>query len=292
MTTNTTVLAEGLFFGEDPRWHGERLWLSDFFGQVIYSVSLKGDLRPEMRLDDWPSGIGWMPDGSMLLVSMQKKKVLRRSTQGNVTTHADLGGIAGGPCNDMVVDRNGSAYVGNFGFDIYGEMLTRGIESIIAEHPKATMARINADGSVVVAAKDLDFPNGSVITPDGKALIVAETLAARISAFDIEPDGSLSNRRVWAAVPGRAPDGIALDAEGNVWLANAFAPECVRVAPGGGILEIINTGDLCFSCMLGGDDGRTLFMTTAPSAMRDEAQRAPLGKLLMTRVQAPHAGLP
>lgn len=290
--TTTTVLAEGLFFGEDPRWHGERLWLSDFFGQTIYSVSLKGDLRPEIKLDDWPSGIGWMPDGSMLFVSMQKKQVLKRSARGNVTVHADLGGIAGGPCNDMVVDRLGRAYVGNFGFDLYGEMLTRGIESVLAEHPKAKIARILADGAVDVAATEMDFPNGSVITPDGKVLIVAETLAARISAFNIEPDGSLSNRRVWASVPGRAPDGIALDAEGNVWLADAFAPECIRVAPGGRILEVIDTTDLCFACMLGGDDGRSLFMATAPSGMREEAQRAPLGKILMTRVQVPHAGLP
>ncbi len=295
MTTKTIrsrVLASGLYFGEDPRWRGDRLWLSDFFGQTVYSVSLQGDLRPEIKLDDWPSGIGWMPDGSMLIVSMQKKQVLRRSEHGGVAVHADLGAVAGGQCNDMVVDRNGRAYVGNFGFDLYGETLKRGAESALAEHPKAAIARILPDGSVDVVATEMDCPNGSVITPDGKVLIVAETLAARISAFDIEPDGSLSNRRVWAPLPGCAPDGITLDAEGNIWIANANAAECIHVAPGGKILEIIDTGDLCFACMLGGDDGRSLFMLTAPAWIREEAKRAPMGKLLITRVQVPHTGLP
>jgi sugar lactone lactonase YvrE len=288
----TKVLAEGIYFGEGPRWHEGRLWFSDFHAHAVKSVSLAGDLRTELEIDDRPSGLGWMPDGSMLVVSMTKRRVLRVSKSGAISVHADLNAIAGFHCNDMVVDANGRALVGNFGFDLDAAMLARGVESVLADHPTAKLPSIAPDGTVSVAAVDMHFPNGSVITPDGKTLIIGETLGGVLSAFDIGADGALSNRRVWASTRPRVPDGIALNANGAVWIANPIAPECVLIAEGGEVLEIIDTGQPCFACMLGGDDGRTLFMLTALTSNSDEAAALPQGKLLIAAVDTPHAGRP
>jgi sugar lactone lactonase YvrE len=292
MGRNTQTLAEGIYFGEGPRWHGGRLWFSDFYAHAVKSVSPAGDLRTELELDDRPSGLGWMPDGSMLIVSMTRRQLLRRGADGRVAVHADLGGIADFHCNDMVVDAAGRAYVGNFGFDLDAAITARGIPSVLAEHPTARLACVLPNGEVRTAASDMHFPNGSVITPDGKTLIVGETLGARLTAFDIGPDGSLSGRRVWAETGARPPDGIALDAAGAIWIANPVAPECARIAEGGAVLEVIETGQPCYACMLGGEDGRTLFMLTAATSLAHEAAAAPTGKLLTAVVDAPHAGLP
>ena len=246
----------------------------------------------EFELDDRPSGLGWTPDGAMLIVSMTRRQVLRRSVTGEITLHADLGAIADFHCNDMVVDAQGGAYVGNFGFDLDTEMESRGVQSVIAEHPTARLARIAPDGRVSVAASDLSFPNGSVITPDGATLIVGETLGGALTAFDIGPDGALTNRRMWASTWPRAPDGICLDAEGAIWIANPIAPECARIAQGGEVLEVIDTGQNCYACMLGGDDGRTLFMLTAQTSIGHEAAKAPTGKVVIATVDAPRAGRP
>jgi sugar lactone lactonase YvrE len=292
MARTTRVLAEGIYFGEGPRWHEGRLWFSDFYAHAVKSVSLTGDVRTEFEIDDRPSGLGWMPDGSMLIVSMTKRQVLRRSRDGKMSVHADLKDIAGFHCNDMVVDSSGRAYVGNFGFDLDAELVARGAESVIAEHPKAKLASIAPDGKVSVAASDMRFPNGTVITPDGKTLILGETLGLCLTAFDIAADGSLSNRRLWASIAPVVPDGIALDANGAIWVANALAPECVRIAEGGNVLETIDTGQNCYACMLGGDDGKTLFMLTAPTSLAHEAEKAPMGKIVIAKVDAPHAGRP
>jgi sugar lactone lactonase YvrE len=151
---------------------------------------------------------------------------------------------------------------------------------------------VGPDGAVRIAAEDMHFPNGSVITPDGQTLIVGETLGGALTAFDLAPDGSLSHRRLWAPTWPRLPDGITLDAEGAIWIANPIAPECVRIAEGGQVLEVIDTGMPCFACMLGGEDGATLFMLAAPSSDGHEAALAPKGKLLISTVDAPHAGRP
>jgi sugar lactone lactonase YvrE len=233
-----------------------------------------------------------MPDGSMLIVSMTKRQVLRRTPDGDVRLHADLGHVADFHCNDMVVDAKGRAYVGNFGFDLDAELETRGIEAVLADHPTAKLASISPDGAAEVAAANLHFPNGSVITPDGRTLIVGETLGACLTAFDIDADGFLSGRRLWADIRPRVPDGIALDADGAIWVANPIAPECFLVAEGGAVKAVIETGDPCYACMLGGDDGRTLFMLTAPSSIATQAALAPKGKLLVATVDTPHAGLP
>lgn len=273
-------------FGEGPRWRDGRLWFSDFAERSIWSVSPAGDLRVEHLMDDSrPSGLGWTPDGELLFVSMDHGEVRRLASDGSSRPHADLHPLSPWPWNDMVVDRDGRAYVGEFGFDFNGAMAERGLAGVVAEHPTARLALVQADGMVEIAAEDMHFPNGSVITPDDRTLIVAETLGCRLTAFDIGADGRLSGRRTWAPLGERLPDGICLDAEGAVWFANPAAPECVRVAAGGQVLEVIDTGLPCFACMLGGDDGRDLYMLAA-------SWTEPGGRILVARTPAPHTGRP
>ncbi|MDZ4376152.1 MAG: SMP-30/gluconolactonase/LRE family protein [Phenylobacterium sp.] len=292
MARTTRVLAEGLYFGEGPRWHGGRLWFSDFYDHAVKSVSLAGDIRVEFQIDDQPSGLGWMPDGSMLIVSMTKRQLLRRTADGAITVHADLGHIATFHCNDMVVDAAGGAYVGNFGFDLDATMAAGGMEAVFADPVKAKLAYVSPDGQARVAADDLFFPNGTVITPDGKTLILGESFGGVLTAFDIGPGGDLSNRRVWAPLAPRVPDGICLDAQGAIWVANPTAPECVRVAEGGQVLEVIETGDPCYACMLGGEDGKTLFMLTAAPLGAETGERARTGRVLTAEVDSARAGRP
>jgi sugar lactone lactonase YvrE len=289
--TRATMIADGLYFGEGPRWHDGRLWFSDFHDHAVKSMDAAGGVRTELQIDDQPSGLGWLPDGRMLVVSMRRRQVLRVDPDG-VKVHADLSAIATFHTNDMVVDRHGRAYVGNFGFDLDHALQTRGVEGVLAEHPTAVLARVDPDGSVHAAGAEMHFPNGSVITPDGRTLIVAETLAMRLTAFDIAADGSLSNRRLWAQVGMRAPDGICLDANGHVWIANAIAPECVLFAPGGEVVATIETDQPCFACMLGGPDRRTLYMLTAPTSVADLASASPQGRVMAAAVATPGAGQP
>ena len=292
MGRTTRELAGGIHFGEGPRWREGRLWFSDFYAHAVKSVSLAGDLRTEFEIDDRPSGLGWMPDGSMLIVSMTQRRVLRRAADGTLAIHADLSGIAAFHCNDMVVDSRGGAYVGEFGFDLDAAIAARGVESVLADHPAAKLAYVAPDGTVSVATGDMHFPNGAVITPDGRTLIVGETLGAVLTAFDIGADGALSNRRVWASTAPHVPDGICLDAEGAVWIANPIAPQCVRIAAGGAVLEVIDTGQPCFACMLGGDDGKTLFMLTAATSDHVAAAASRTGRIVVAKVDAGRAGLP
>jgi sugar lactone lactonase YvrE len=258
---------------------------------AVKSISLEGDLRTEFTLDDQPSGLGWMPNGDLLVVSMKKRQVLRRTAKAAMSVHADLSKLATFDCNDMVVDATGRAYVGNFGFDLNGEIAARGFQSVIEKHATAKLACVEADGRVSEAATDMHFPNGSVITPDGKMLIVGETLGGCLTAFDIDKTGKLSNRRQWASLWPRVPDGICLDAEGAIWVANPAAPECVRIAEGGKVLEVIATSAPCFACMLGGADGRALFMLTSVAAAPGSSEH-PRGKVEVATVDIAHAGLP
>jgi sugar lactone lactonase YvrE len=294
-----TLLEGGSFF-EGPRWHDGRWWVSDFYRHVVLAISPDGRAEEVLEVDGQPSGLGWLPDGSLLVVSMRDRRVLRRTPDGEVREHADISPWCGGNANDMVVDGSGRAYVGNFGFDLMSGN----------DPAPAALVRIDPDGSASVAAQDLLFPNGSVITPDGATLIVGETAGARYTAFDIAPDGTLSNRRVWAQVaptpePGGSlpemlgqlrfgPDGCALDAEGHIWSADAMGARAARVAPGGDIVDEIRAPDGLgvFACMLGGDDGRTLLLCCAPDF--EEHKRAPVREavLLTATVDAPHAGLP
>ena len=243
----------GFGFTEGPRWHDGRLWFSDFGDCVVRSADANGELVEVLRVDARPSGLGWLPDGSLLVVSMADRRVLR-VRDGGTSEHADLTGLADFSCNDMVVDRAGNAYVGHFGFDLLAQPL----------QPKAaSLLLVRADGTASVAAPDLAFPNGVVLAGSGRTLIVAETFGQRLTAFDVAGDGALSGRRIFAALPGCSPDGICIDAEGGVWVADAAGKRCVRVDARGAITDTVNTQQRCYACALGGADGRTLFLCTA-----------------------------
>jgi sugar lactone lactonase YvrE len=275
------VLVDGLTFPEAPRWRDGKLWFSDFYSHRVLTVDLTGHLETVVEVSQRPSGLGWRPDGSLLIVSMLDRRLLRLDGD-KLRVVADLSTLATGPCNDMVVDAVGRAYVGNFGFDRH-----RG------EPPRtACLARVDPDGRVTRAAEDLDFPNGTVITPDGRTLIVAETLAHRLTAFDVAADGALSGRRQLAALDGCFPDGICLDADGAVWVADARSPRLVRVGADGRVLRTLATGQNgAFACMLGGPDRRTLFVLTntgSGPAMADKTD----GRIETYRVDVPGAGLP
>ena len=290
--TTATILAEGLHFGEGPRWHEGKLWFSDFYDHTIKTVDEAGIVTTVLRVNGQSSGLGWLPDGRLLYVSMLDRKLMRLEPDGIPVVHADLSGIATWHCNDMVVDAVGRAYVGNFGFNLEEAMAAGGPAAVLAEHPLADMARVDPDGSVQVAATGLHFPNGAVITPDGRTMILAETLAARLTAFDIAEDGSLSNQRVWAGLGTRVPDGICLDEAGRVWAANALGPEVVCVAEGGVVVAVVGTSQPCFACMLGGADGRTLFCLTAAGSGEDVAAATRTGRIEVARVESPRAGRP
>jgi sugar lactone lactonase YvrE len=256
LTTDWELVIDGIDFGEAPRWHLGRLWFSDFHQGTISSVGHDRKRRVEVEWDGRPSGLGWLPDGRLLFVSMLDRRVMRRELDGTIVEHGNLEGIATGHCNDMVVGPLGNAYVGNFGFDFEAR----------AELAPATLAIVWADGTVTAAADDLLFPNGSVITDDASTLIVGETFGTRFTAFTITHDRGLTDRRVWAEVPGMAPDGCTIDGDGGIWFADALTPQVVRVLEGGEITDRVPTPEHVFACMLGGADGRTLFALTAPSS--------------------------
>jgi sugar lactone lactonase YvrE len=283
-----SIVREHLYFGECPRWHDDQLWYSDFYDRAVHRIRDDGTDERVLEVEGQPSGLGWMPDGSMLVVSMLDRRVLRADPDGKVSEHADLSDLAPFHGNDMVVDHLGRAYVGNFGFDIDAFLSGRS-----AEHPATVLIRVDPDGATTVVADGLEFPNGSVITPDGGTLIVAETLAGRLSAFTIADDGSLADRRVWAELgAGVFPDGICLDASGAVWLANATSPVALRVAEGGEVLDTVTLSQPCFACMLGGGTGDELFVMTAPSSDHVEASAARKGRIESARVPVGHAGRP
>ncbi len=288
MTTATTLL-EGLYFGECPRWRDGQLWYSDFYAHAVFRVTPGQTPVKVVEVPNQPSGLGWLPDGRLLIVSMTDRKLLRLEG-GALVEHADLNSLATFHCNDMVVDSAGRAYVGNFGFNLEAFIAERGAAAM-AEAPSACLIRVDPDGSVHEAAADIRFPNGSVITPDGKTFILAETMGRVLTAFDIAPDGSLSNRRTWAETGRALPDGICLDAEGAIWIANPAAPECLRIAEGGEVLDRVETSQPSFACMLGGEDGKTLFIVTAPGS-GSVAEKEPKGRIETARVTVGHAGLP
>lgn len=276
------LLVGGLDFGEGPRWHEDRLWYSDFYQAAIYAVSADGDRETiHSGLPDRPSGLGWMPDGTLLVVSMTDRKVLR-DENGTLVEHSDLSELAGWYCNDMVVDAAGNAYVGNFGFDIESD----------AEPGPAALVLVRADGSAEVAAEGVRFPNGSVITPDGRTLIVGETYGAGYEAWDIRDDATLTNRRRWADIPDTAPDGCTMDTEGGIWFADARGSQILRVLEGGEVTDRVPAPQRVFACTLGGPDGRTLFALTAPGSRPEEVAGKAEGSILQMRVEHPHAGRP
>ena len=276
------TLMTGIAFGESPRWHDDRLWFSDWGTQEIIAVDLEGESEVIVRVPSFPFCIDFLPDGRLLIVSASDRLLLRREPDGPLVTHADLSTLSEHPWNDIVVDGRGNAYIGNIGFD-FPE----------AQFAPGTLALVTPDGSARQVADGVAFPNGIVVTPDNSTLIVAESYANRLTAFDITADGSLSNRRMWAELGGGVPDGICLDAEGAVWYGDVPNKRCVRVREGGEVLQTIALDRGCFACMLGGPDDKTLFMVAQEwSGMESTAEEERTGQLLTSPAPAAGAGWP
>ncbi len=296
--TPSPLLRGGSFF-EGPRWRDGRWWVSDFYRHLVLAVGPDGTCEEVMEVPGQPSGLGWLADGSLLVVSMNDQRVLRCARSGKVTLHADLRGRAVGRLNDMVVDAAGRAFVGSFGFDL-----------MAGDDPASSSVwRVDPDGAVTEAATGMLFPNGSVVTPDGSTLVVGETFGCRYSAFTIAADGRLTERRVWAQLAPTprlgsfaellpqvtvAPDGCCLDAEGRIWCADATRGRCILVREGGAVVDEVRAPDglQVFACMLGGPDGRTLLLCCAPDFDESRRSAARQAVLLTTVVDIPHAGLP
>lgn len=282
---DTTILCREIHFAEGPRWHNDEWYYSDMQGKEVRAVREDGTQRVVATIPNQPSGLGWLPDGRMLVVSMLDRKVLRQESDGTLAVHADLSGMATWHANDMIVLPNGDAYIGNFGFDLHGHLHDFGVERVLADAPKhaAVLAYVKADGSVYPVADDLLFPNGMVVVNNeqGSRLVVAETLGLRLTCFDLSPDGTTSNRSIWADLAPNlvAPDGIALDPSGAIWVANALAPEALLIGEGGAIIRRVNTTQNCYAVAVGGIQGNTLLCCTAPDS--DPAVVAPskLGNL-------------
>ena len=291
------VLSGGAFF-EGPRWRDGTWWVSDFYRRSVSRVSPDGRETLVTEVAGQPSGLGWLPDGSLVISSMKDRRLLRFA-DGRLTTLADLSDYCGGHLNDLVVDAGGHVFTGDFGMDLMGG----------GEPRTASLKRVDPDGTVTVVADGLHFPNGSVITPDGATLIVGETLGNRYTAFDLAADGSLTGRRVWAEFGPEptgttteetiaqlvvAPDGCSLDADGHIWAADAVGGRVVRVAPGGAIVDEVRAPDGLgvYACQLGGDDGSTLLMCAAPDFYEHLRAGVREAVLLATEVDVPHAGRP
>ncbi len=277
-----TTIHTGIDFGEGPRWHDGKLWFSDFYRHGVFTLDADGTETRVVTVENQPSGLGWMPDGTLLISSMADRKLLAWGSDGVLREHADLSAVASSKCNDIVVAADGTAYVGNFGFDL----------DLGAPFGLAKLARVTPSGEVHVAAEDLMFPNGSVITPDNKTLIVGETFGGRYTAWDIEPDGSLTNRRIWATLDGHTPDGCCLDADGAIWMSDVSNNRFCRVLEGGDITDTIDVDGNAVACMLGGDDGRTLHLLISPSTVSEALAGKGLSTIATTRVTSPGAGRP
>lgn len=281
-TLTPRVLLEGLVFPEGPRWHRGKLWFSDMHAGKVMTVDPEGHSEDVVSVPERPSGLGFLPDGRLLVVSMQNRLLLRLDPDG-LRPVVDLSALVSGDLNDMVVDAEGRAYIGNFGYDLLGG----------AEPKPTNLVLVTPAGKAQVVADNLDFPNGTVITPDGKTLVVAESFGHRLTAFDISPDGSLSGRRIFAELGERTPDGICLDAAGAIWVSAFATDEFVRVLEGGKITHRVPvSGRRAVASMLGGEDRRTLFLLTAETTIEDLRQSKSKGRIETVRVEVPGAGFP
>ncbi len=278
------TLMTGISFGEQPRWHEGRLWFSDWGTREVIAVDLEGRSEVILRAPAFPCCVDWLPDGRVLVVSAREGRLLRREPDGSLVTHGDLSKVSDPPAgNELVVDGRGNAYVNGGGFDLMaGEEFAPGI-----------VALVKPDGSAQQVADAIAFPNGMLVTADNSSLIVAESYARRLTAFDIGPDGDLSNRRVWADLGDGVPDGICLDAEGAVWYGDVPNKRCVRVRQGGEVLETVELDRGCFACALGGPDRRTLFvMATEWNGPAGMFAGPRTGQVVATEAPAGGAGWP
>ena len=287
MTKTTEVLIDGFTFTVGPRWHEGRLYFSDFFTHRVLAVNTKGEYETIVETPYQPSGLGWLPDGTLLIVSMNDQKLLHFD-EGVLTEAADLSRLTTHYCNDMVVDKSGNAYIGNFGFDLHG-----------GESLKPTnLILVRPGEDPCVAAENLFFPNGTVIAPDGKTLILGETFSSCLTAFDINSDATLSNRRVWADLSSieegydPVPDGFCLDAEGAIWVASPSTNDVIRIQEGGILLDKIEVDMGAFACMLGGEKGKTLFISTSKGSQEEICLKEKSARIETVEVAVPRAGLP
>jgi sugar lactone lactonase YvrE len=280
-TNEVRTLVSGRGLVESPRWHGDRLYFSDWSSGEVVAVDLGGDSEVVARVESLPLCTAWLPDGRMVIVSSRTGQLLRREADGSLNPCADLGKAA---WNDIVVDGRGNAYVNAIGFDMMSG----------AEFKPGFLALVTPDGAVRQVADDIAFPNGMAVTPDNSTLIVADSYRHSLVAFDIGADGGLSNRRVWADLGEGTPDGICVDAQGAVWYADVPNQWCTRVAEGGAVLQIVTLDRGGFACALGGPDRTTLFIVAAEWRGMSEAGPVPpgSGQVLAIRVDVPGAGWP
>ena len=280
MNLSRKLLIDGLVFPEGPRWHDDRLWFSDMMAGRVMAVDLDGNLETITEATGWLSGLGWLPDGRLLVVAVQDRRLMRLEKDGLVEA-ANIESLTTYGANDMVVDETGRAYVGEIGFDL-----------MAGEAPRpAALVLVTPDGEARIVDPDMAVPNGAVITQDGKTLIVAESMADRLTAFDIEPDGSLTHRRVWAAIEGLGPDGICLDAEDGIWVASPMAGEVLRVLEGGTVTHRFSTDPMPLACMLGGPERKILFVCEALHPEQAIPKQSG-GQIEILEVDVPGVGIP
>lgn len=295
---NLIEVATNYTYTEGPRWHEGKLWFVDFYTHSVNRVEDDASITQVATVKHQPSGLGWLPDGRMLVVSMKDRKILRMEPDGSLVVHADISRHCNGHANDMVVAENGQAYVGEFGFDLMGG----------ADYEHSVIIMVNPDGTSQVVARDQQFPNGMSIAEDGQTLIVNELFGNRVSQFAIKEDGTLGPRRDFAAfgelgdepsVEKRlagatiVPDGQALDAEGAVWVADTVNQRALRLAEGGEILDEVSTApNGVFAVALGGEDGTTLYLSVAPDFFEDKRSVTREASVMSTKVEVPRAGRP
>lgn len=278
----TTKFLDGFVFLEGPRWHDGALWVSDMMGHKVCRIGEDGRSEVIASVPERPSGLGFLPDGTPLVVSMLDRRIYK-IVDGELELHADCAQTVTPEMNDMVVDARGRAYIGNFGYDIFGGGDPETAEIVVVE----------PDGSHRIVADGLECPNGTVISRDGRTLIVAETFAGCLTAFDIADNGDLVNRRVHSRHDDHMPDGICLDVDGNIWVAEFVGSRFVQVDPRGNIIASVDVGpSAAIAPQLGGDDGRTLFCLVYAGDVADIAAGKPGAEILTARVDVPGAGSP
>ena len=278
---STTVVTEGLAFPEGPRWHGQRLWFTDQHAHAIYHLAPGGELTRVAATSDRPGGLGWLPDGRLLVVYMRERRVMQLVGD-KLELYADLSGHASFDCNDMLVDAQGRVYVGNFGYDLHAGAAARAAELVL----------VDTDGTIEVLSDSLIFPNGCVLAPDGRELICAETFAHRLTRLQLDAQGRCLEQSLWADLGAATPDGICLDADGAIWVASPGTRELMRVQQGGTILARCATRGTPYACMLGGADRRTLYVCTAETDDPRTAAEMKTGRIEQVEVTVPGAGLP